>query len=426
MSTKVSIHSYEKLANSNDGFIHAAISGDFKTIVKLLETIDNPNMLDEEEMSALHWAAAYDEPRIVSSLLKDSRIEPNIQGHRKMTPLHKASTSGALQSIKVLLKDSRIQVDALNEWKETPLFLAAHNGDARVCFLLLKAGSDKSIQDNWGSTAMEAANSHGFPLLAQMIEDFSDEMDEKSILNYLPKRITPIKSAPEVSQNLSVKKRILSKLMEAPLRDDDFLSWMNEPDVDINGRDMYKWTAMHKLAAWNKSNCLENLLQHELLSDFHPSGQNGDTPFHAAIEMGSMNCLDVLLACSKTCEGINIANDDGKIPLHTAVLTGDINCIKKLLESKANPSLRDYKDQLTPFQLSKSLPSPYKENISGVLLEYISNCEDKDNDNANSILGNKKKSNLPEHYGMEERKDAGQLDMEFYQKLNIVHQPDSQ
>lgn len=89
------------------------------------------NETDSETMTALHWAAAYNEPVIIRLLLADQRVEVNARNKRKGTPLHQvslplsgqieprvshftfqASLSGATEALAVLLADPRVDVNA--------------------------------------------------------------------------------------------------------------------------------------------------------------------------------------------------------------------------------------------------------------------------------------------------------------------------
>ena len=92
------------------------------------------NALDEETMSALHWACAYGEVRIISScsrvqirikqaeivkiFLADPRVDILIKNKRGGTPLHQASLSGTHDVMRILLSDPRIKaaVDDTNTW----------------------------------------------------------------------------------------------------------------------------------------------------------------------------------------------------------------------------------------------------------------------------------------------------------------------
>jgi ankyrin repeat protein len=150
--------------NSMSKFIESAMRGDINTIIQFLETPSlDVNQLDEESMSALHWASAYGEVKIVQLLLKDQRTNPIITNKRGGTPLHQAVISGSKSSVTELLSDERIKkcIDMRNEWGETALILSATRGDEQIAFLLLENGSDKEVKDNWGQTAEMVAADHG-------------------------------------------------------------------------------------------------------------------------------------------------------------------------------------------------------------------------------------------------------------------------
>lgn len=408
-----------------DEFIMASIRGDINTIKSYLSNKDilsDPNVLDNEGMSALHWASAYDEPKLIKILLLDERVNPNCKGHRQMTPLHKAVQGGSLGSIETLLNDKRIEIDAQNQWKETPLFLAAHNGDIKATFLLLKANANINIQDQWESKPSDVAKSHGFPNISEMINSYEPNVGQSFLKTYLPKRVSPPKISQKQEQS---KNKILSKMMEAPLKDDDFLNWIKDSDIDVNGADFYKWTALHKLAAWNKSECLEILLQHDDLTDVMPNGQAGDTPLHAAIEMSAFKCVDVLLNNLTVCSHINIPNNAGNIPLHNAIMIGSKDIVERLLIKNANPTIRNL-ENISPWNLAKSLPEPYKSEICPVIWDFIQKFHVSDEDLKEKIISlpsnDTHQSNLPSHYGKEERQ-VKQLNVDTKQLEEHLSQP---
>lgn len=138
--------------------------GDVTTLVQLLESPSiDINQLDDESMSALHWASAYGETKIIEILLRDHRINPNVTNKRGSTPLHVAVTMGSIPSVRTLLKDERIKqsIDRRNNWGETALILSATRGDPHIAFILLEKGSNREAKDNWNHTAHEVAHDHG-------------------------------------------------------------------------------------------------------------------------------------------------------------------------------------------------------------------------------------------------------------------------
>lgn len=56
------------------------------------------NEVDNETMTALHWAAAYNEPAIIRLLLADNRVQVNPRNKRQGTPLHQACGFNAERS----------------------------------------------------------------------------------------------------------------------------------------------------------------------------------------------------------------------------------------------------------------------------------------------------------------------------------------
>jgi hypothetical protein len=197
-------------------------------------------------MVGLHWAAAYNESRIVSLILKHPKISVNIPNKRGGTPLHSAVAHSAHSSLEVLLNDPRVDIDAKNQWGETPLFMAAHNGDKQVAKMLLERGAKRDIKDIWGNSPWQSAGSsiffkhdeiadHGEKELAHMIENFDLEKEKKMDKS-------GISISKDNAANVPVKKvKVLSKIMEAPLDEDQFISWLEDIEMDINSADFYRY-----------------------------------------------------------------------------------------------------------------------------------------------------------------------------------------
>jgi len=136
----------------------------------------------------------------------------------------------------VLLADSRVkqEINATNSWGETALILAATRGDSVAVSLLLNEGADATLRDNWGKSAAEVADDHGEHATAEVLK------------NYTPGKTVAIPTAvkPPVAKSVAAIKRVLSKLLEAPLDEEQALKWIAEEGMDINGADYLKWTAL--------------------------------------------------------------------------------------------------------------------------------------------------------------------------------------
>ena len=96
----------------------------------------------------------------------------------------------------------------------------------------------------------------------------------------------------------------------------------------------------HKLAA-----AIEKLRSHPQLigiktdlTNPNQTGAMGDTMLHFAVETGTLEDVEVLIAAGAN---VNAIGDIGNTPLHSAAMMGKSSIAKKLLERGADPKLRN-------------------------------------------------------------------------------------
>lgn len=318
------------------------MQGDLEAVLQgLSDEAVLPNGCDEESMTALHWAAAYNEVEVLRTLLRDERVQPNVRNKRLHTPLHQAVMNGAEAAVQALLEDERVDKNAQNEWGESALVLAASAGEAGVAVALMATGVDRELEDKWGQTAEDVARAHGEEGLALLIREGHTERRLQH---------TPSPTGAPTLNSRSV--RVLSKLMEVPLSDTQFAGWLQCDDIDVNGRDMFKWTALHKLASWNKYACLMQLLADPRLEQASPAGHGGNTPLHTALEMAAERCALLLLDDKRVQQDVDKMNDDGRTALHFAVLFNNIAAVERLLAIGASPYVTSRCDGKNPWQIA--------------------------------------------------------------------------
>jgi ankyrin repeat protein len=329
--------------NALPPFIEAALKGQLRQVGEFLaDSSLDVNQRDSETMTALHWAAAYNEPRIVELLVADARCDVNISNKRGNTPLHQAAQCSAHDSARVLLACSRANVNAVNEWHESALMMACQSGDKLMASVLLNAGADRDIRDKWGNTAAQVAHEHGESSVASVFKLTQEQLHQLASSAHKPESV-------QASQTVQATRRgipcdlvsqlsfpVLSRLMEAPLNEDSFYAWLNEPLIDLNGADYYKLTALHKVASWNKEQCLDALLQRPEL-DFAARGPNGNLAIHLALEMAAFACASRLAADERFLQGalLNARNDDGFTALHYSIMHGHVELALHLLNHPA-------------------------------------------------------------------------------------------
>lgn len=231
---------------------------------------------DDDGMSVVHYAAMYGDCAMLRYLVHElsNNASPQwltVQNKRKNTPLHLASLSGSLDVVRFIVEHSSADsavLDAKNVWDETALHLAAQSLNEAV-FSLLKERCSNDVRDKWDRTPLQVAQEH---MLGRQ------EVIRKS---------ATISSAPTLT------KKSLSKLMEAPLNAQQFIGWLQDPQIDLLGKDMFGLTAAHKLAAWNLDGLLRLLI--ESGADVNAQDSNGETPLMHALSMGADRTARLLL-----------------------------------------------------------------------------------------------------------------------------------
>jgi len=139
-------------------FLNAARTGDQKTFLNILNdhsTNIDPNHTDEEDNTALIWAASTGQAAIVNILLADDRTDPNLADEDGETALIIAARNGYRDIISDLLADDRIDPNHADDFSNTALILAACWGRGDIIrALLTNTRIEPNLADEDGDTAL--------------------------------------------------------------------------------------------------------------------------------------------------------------------------------------------------------------------------------------------------------------------------------
>ena len=119
-------------------------------------------MVDNDGNMAAHLACYFDRPSALARLL-DAGTSLDARNNRGLTPLIMAAGRGATACMKLLLArgGNALDLDAKQILNNTPLHLAARNGRHQDVSLLVHAGGDPTITNDFGQTPLQLARSQG-------------------------------------------------------------------------------------------------------------------------------------------------------------------------------------------------------------------------------------------------------------------------
>ncbi len=124
------------------------------------------------QKTVLNMAIMADHYDIVQLLLDCPMIDVNAT-----VPLYAAVHRKNIEMIKLLLAHPQIQINAVNEYGETALFAIAEDfwrdiDNLRLTIdLLIKAGIDSSIKNNYGNTALDIMRNEAQDVVFKALED---------------------------------------------------------------------------------------------------------------------------------------------------------------------------------------------------------------------------------------------------------------
>eukprot|EP01038_Epipyxis_sp_PR26KG_P006753 gene6753-9254_t len=146
--------------------------------------------------------------------------------------------------------------------------------------------------------------------------------------------VKPSILASSSSTNATLAKKSLSKFIEYPGDKLSIIEMIESPDeYDVNGKDMFGWTALHKFACWNKVELLK-LLTSIACVDMNVKGSKDQfTCIHCCVDMESINALEYLLADNRI--DLTIADKQNRTAYDFAKEKNNPFIIQ-LLESKIN------------------------------------------------------------------------------------------
>ncbi len=108
---------------------------------------------DELSYLSIHWSCYSDDLNLFANILMEDSSLITKKTSKNMSCLHIACCNNAVRIIeKILSTCDHSFLDCTNKWNETSLHISAAGNNKNVVSMLLKAGANWTIKDNWNRT----------------------------------------------------------------------------------------------------------------------------------------------------------------------------------------------------------------------------------------------------------------------------------
>jgi len=166
----------------NTALMTAAEYGQEEIVTFLISQGADVNALNESGESALMFAVENNHINICDILIYAGA---NVNHHdtQKTTSLMLAAQEGNIEILNILLSHGAyLSINEGDYTNKTPLMHATQKDNPTVIALLLLYGADVNAFDDYGRNAYEWASINDNPLIAELLFEYMDELDELSYL----------------------------------------------------------------------------------------------------------------------------------------------------------------------------------------------------------------------------------------------------
>ena len=334
-------------------------------IISLLKARADPNVQDSAGRTALHYAVKMGKAYLFEQLLQHG-ADPRVRDNQGQTILHYAAEDTSLD---LVLQMSKLpDVNVQDNDMRTALHLAANSHHVVMVTALLEKGADPNVQDRNGNTALHLANMDIIQLLLKVtgidVNIRNDEnmtvlqqcLAESTFTHLETVKLLLDKGADPDVRTLQNKTLLMTAIAEHNI---ELVRMLIAKGADPNGRwkdddDQHTFALMMAVEEYageeTKTVALDilkvlvrmpniDLNAMGLIFDANGSGkQNIITALHYAVEQNLVEVVGELLAGGAD---VNAQTKEGETALHVAVDRNNLHIVKTLLSAGALPNVQD-------------------------------------------------------------------------------------
>lgn len=367
------------------------LSGASEEVIRsLLEHGADVNVRGMRGLAPLHYYVKAHSPssgleegnlEMVKLLLKHG-ADVGIKDEKGLTPLHMSAKS----EIADTLINSGANINAIDNEGNTPLSTAASNRKYDVVRTLLSRGADKKIRNAYGKSPADIA--------IEIKQKCTLASDQNPQFGCHEKALQPLVRIIEILQSDN-----FAEIIEKDKKEEEFtkaeknkstngnelfdavkagnlnkVQELVKNGADLNLKDQYGSTLLHRAANWQKNAILKYLLENGANPNIK-SGEHNLPAFQGAALMNNIEAVKLLIEHGADVKQIdtdgntaihysanpdylklmiehgadvNSKNNNNSTPLHWANTNINLEGIKVLLDNKADPNIRTIKEGRTP------------------------------------------------------------------------------
>ncbi|MEG4393940.1 ankyrin repeat domain-containing protein [Microcoleus sp. BROC3] len=282
--------------------VNAVEQGDTQTVRHYLDLGINANSRVDNQ-NLLHFAGSKE----VAELLIAKGADVNAKHKYGWTPLHSAAMSDRIKVAQTLIAKGA-DVNAKDTHGRTPLHFAAAFDGIKVAQTLIAKGADVNAKNKNGLTPLHRARSKA---IAQILLSAGAKINIKEENARNGKGTTLLHNAAKIG---------FKELVEQLIKDG-----ANVAILDSEKRTPLHYATTKEVAAL-------------LMLDINAMDEYGNTPLHLAVDRGSQDIAELLIANGAR---VNARNANGQTPLYQAIAIGHNDIAALLIKNGADVNNRD-------------------------------------------------------------------------------------
>ncbi len=315
----------------------AVIAGDLKSVQYELAHGASPNMIGQDSLTLLHYAAMANQPAIFSLLLSQGAAINAKDPHNNMPLYYAARSNGSKEFIDFIIS-SGADINNQNKIGQTALHTAARLGSIGALDSLLTKGADVNIKDIQGKTALHDAIVTNHPNEILLLIEFGANLHSKDKYNHTPIDVAQTASlaiqqifALPILESIQLPAHN-TLLQSAAINDVHAVKVELDKGVSAFTANSHGMTGLHYAALNGYPEMIQEFVNHGAF--INQTTDQGLQPLHLAAMAHQLNVVDTLL---NSHAAINAIDYQGNTPLHYAVQHGgSAELVTKILDAGAS------------------------------------------------------------------------------------------